>query len=69
MRDFWGTLSPTVKQIKAPYLFDWEEGMFESPVDTLEKAVGRPLIWTGAITSLCHLERHTEFTDSKGDDA
>ena len=25
MRDFWGTLCTSVKQIKAPYLFDWEE--------------------------------------------
>ena len=24
MSDFWGTLSTSVKQIKAPYLFDWE---------------------------------------------
>ena len=27
MRDFWGTLSTSVKQIKAPYLFDWEQGI------------------------------------------
>ena len=27
MRDFWGTLFTSVKQIKAPYLFDWEEGI------------------------------------------
>ena len=25
MRDFWGTLCTSVKQIKAPYLFDWEQ--------------------------------------------
>ena len=25
MRDFWGTLFSSVKQIKAPYLFDWEQ--------------------------------------------
>ena len=46
-----------------------DEGMSEYPVYTLEKAVGSPLIWTVAITYLWHLERHTEFTDSKGDDA
>ena len=27
MRDFWGTLCTSVKQIKAPYLFDWEQGL------------------------------------------
>ena len=26
-RDFWGTLCSSVKQIKAPYLFDWEQGI------------------------------------------
>ena len=25
VRDFWGTLCTSDKQIKAPYLFDWEE--------------------------------------------
>ena len=25
--DFWGTLCNSVKQIKAPYLFDWEQGI------------------------------------------
>ena len=25
MRDFWGTLCTSVKQIKAPYLFDWNK--------------------------------------------
>ena len=43
--------------------------MSESPVETLEKSVGLRLIWTGGITSLCHLKRHTEFNASKGDDA
>ena len=27
MRDFLGTLCTSVKQIKAPYLFDWEQGI------------------------------------------
>ena len=27
VRDFWGTLFSSVKQIKAPYLFDWEQGI------------------------------------------
>ena len=46
-----------------------DERMYESTVENLEKAVGLRLIWTGGITSLCHLERHTEFNASKGDDA
>ena len=46
-----------------------DEGMSESPVETLEKAVGLCLIWTGGIISLLHLERHMEFNASKGDDA
>ena len=49
--------------------FIWQEGMSESPVETLEKAVGLRLIWTGLITSLWHLERHTKFNASKGEDA
>ena len=27
MRDFWGTHCSSVKQIKAPYLFEWEQGL------------------------------------------
>ena len=27
LRDFSGTLSSSIKQIKAPYLFDWEKGI------------------------------------------
>ena len=27
MRDFWGIFCTSVKQIKAPYLFDWEQGI------------------------------------------
>ena len=46
-----------------------DEVMSESPVETLEKVVGVRLIWTGGITSLSHLERHTEYNASKGEDA
>ena len=46
-----------------------DEGMSESPVDTLEKALVPHLISTGGLKSLWHLERHTEFNASKGDDA
>ena len=46
-----------------------DEGMSESPVETLEKAQAPRLIWTGGLISVCHLERHAEFNTSKGDDA
>ena len=46
-----------------------DEGMSESPVETLEKAIVLRLIWIGGITSLWYLERHTEFKASKGDNA
>ena len=41
-----------------------DESMSESPVETLETAVGVRLIWTGGLTSLWPLERHTEFNAS-----
>ena len=43
--------------------------MSESPVETLEKALSPRLIWTEVLTSIRHLERHSEFNASKGDDA
>ena len=43
--------------------------MSESPVENVEKAVGVLLIWTGGLTSLRHLDGHTEFNASLGDDA
>ena len=46
-----------------------DEGMSESPVETLDKVIVLRLIWIGVITSLWYLERHTEFKASKGDDA
>ena len=46
-----------------------DEGMSEFPVEALENAVVLRLIWIGGITSLWYLERHMEFTASKGDDA
>ena len=42
--------------------------MSESPVETLEKAIVLRLILIRGITSLWHLERHTEFKASKGDE-
>ena len=41
-----------------------DEGMSEFPVETLEKAIGFRLIWTGGLTSLLTLETHTEFNAS-----
>ena len=38
--------------------------MTESLVETLEKAVGICLIWTGGLTSLLHLEIYKEFNAS-----
>ena len=46
-----------------------DEGMSESPVETLEKAIVLRLIWIGGVTLLWYLDRHTEFKASKGDDA
>ena len=46
-----------------------DEGISEPLVETLEKAVYLCLIWTGGITSLRDLKRHTEFNASKGDNA
>ena len=46
-----------------------DEGMSESPVETLEKALGLHLFWTGGLTLLWNLERHMEFNASKGEDA
>ena len=41
-----------------------DEGMSESPVETLDKAIGFRLMWTVYLTSVCTLERHTEFHHS-----
>ena len=45
------------------------EGISESPVETLEKAIVLRLIWIGGITSLWYLKRQTEFKSSNGDNA
>ena len=34
------------------YFISQDEGMFESPVETLDKAIGFRLIWSGGLTSL-----------------
>ena len=45
-----------------------DEGMTESPVETLEKAIVLHLFWTEGLTSLWHMESCTEFNASKGND-
>ena len=42
-----------------------DERISESPVETIQKALGLPLISTGGLISFCHLERHEEFSVSK----
>ena len=43
----------SLKWIKCRLVFHLtDEGMTESPVQTLEKALGPRLIWTGGLTSL-----------------
>ena len=46
-----------------------DERMSESPIETLQKALGLYLISKRGLTFLWHLERHTEFSASKVDDA
>ena len=46
-----------------------DEGMSESPVETLEKAIVLNVFWTEGLTSIWDFERCPEFSASKGDDA
>ena len=46
-----------------------DEGMSESPVETLEKAIVLNLFWKEGLTSIWDFERCAEFNASKGDDA
>ena len=50
-------------------LISKDEGMSESPVETLEKAIVLNLFRTEGITSIWDFERCAEFNASKGDDA
>ena len=45
------------------------ERMSESPVVTLQKALGLHLISIGGLTSLSQIESHVEFTATNVDDA
>ena len=51
------------------FFISQEEGMMESPVETLEKAIILQLFWTEGFTSFCHIERCAEFIALKGDAA
>ena len=51
------------------YFISQEEGMTESPVETLERAIVLDLFWTEGLTSYGHIERCAEFIASKVDDA
>ena len=54
--------------LKAGSYFIWQdEGMTESPVETLEKAIVLHLFWTEGLISFWHIERCAEFIASKGD--
>ena len=46
-----------------------DEGMSESSVDTLEKAIVLNPFWTEGLKSIWDFERGPEFNASKGDDA
>ena len=51
------------------YFISQDEGMTESPVETLEKAIVLNLFWTEGVTSFGHIERCAGFIASKGDNA
>ena len=51
------------------YFISQDEGLTESPVETLEKAIVLHLFWTEGLTSFWHIERCAEFIASKVDDA
>ena len=46
-----------------------DEGMSESPVDTLEKTIILNVFWTEILTSIWDFERFAEFKALKDDDA
>ena len=47
------------------YFISQDEGMTESPVETLERAIVLHLFWTEGITCFGHIERCAEFIASK----
>ena len=51
------------------FFISQDEGMSESPVETIEKAIVLNLFWTDCLTSIWDFERCAEFSASKGDDA
>ena len=51
------------------YFISQDEGLTESPVETLDEAIVLHLYWTEGFTFFRHIERCAEFMASKGDDA
>ena len=51
------------------YFISQDEGMTESPVETLEKDIVLHHFGTEGVTSFCHIKRCAGFIASKGDDA
>ena len=51
------------------YFISKDDGMTESLMETLEKAIVLHLFWTEGLTSFWHIERCAEFIASKRDDA
>ena len=47
------------------YFISKDEGMTESPVETLEKAIVLHLFWTEGLTSFGHIESWAEFIVQK----
>ena len=73
----WTPISPDSNKAGFPcsvlnagsYFISQDEGMTESPVGTLEKAIVLHLFWTEGLTSFSHIEGCAEFIASKGADA
>ena len=51
------------------YFISQDEGMTESPVETLEKAIVLHHFWTEGLKSFWHIESCAEFIAAKGDNA
>ena len=50
------------------YFISQDEGITETPMETLEKAIVLHHFWTEGLISFWHIERCAEFIASKGDD-
>ena len=54
MRDFWGTLCTSVKQTRAPYMFDWEHGI---ALDTMQGNRASSVSERGSLIVFLELKR------------